>query len=157
LAAALAFFLLSGLKPYTDKLTAVVTLSDEGGSSGRLSGRSACLRPEICEAVCWPWPKDDTLLSRSFNIGSYKLKIRRFLGRHSFGNLFLTALTVSPEGSTRHRRGRACFGDPRPRFAASVQPVRLSATLVDGRRVLGKQKFQAAPKPFAAFDCCNFA
>src|SRR3954462_7471378 len=87
--------LLRGLKHYvgTDRLrqlTGVVTVTDDGGSSGRLRREVGVLPPGgIRKCIAAPPPAED-LLTRLFQ---YRFPNGGGLLGHSFGNLFLTALT----------------------------------------------------------------
>lgn len=84
--------LLRGLKAYTHNLTAVVTVADDGGSSGRLRRDLGILPPGDIRNCLAALSEDESLLSQLFQF--------RFSDRagdlqgHAFGNLFLTALTA---------------------------------------------------------------
>src|SRR6202049_3051507 len=87
--------LLYGLKRYAREpqevdLTAVVTVSDDGGSSGRLRRDFDVLPPGDIRNCMVAMSEDEALLSRLFQ---YRFSHGRGLKGHSFGNLFLTALT----------------------------------------------------------------
>lgn len=93
--------LLRGLKPRVDdpgQLTAVVTVADDGGSSGRLRRELGVLPPGDVRSCLVALADDEDLLARLFR---YRFPSRRTaaggveegLAGHSFGNLFLTALT----------------------------------------------------------------
>lgn len=71
-------------------LAAVVTVSDEGGSSGRLRKDFDILAPGDIRNCMVALAEDEALLSRLFQ---YRFDGGRGLAGHSFGNLFLTALT----------------------------------------------------------------
>lgn len=88
--------LLHGLKLYATpgqpkvSLTAIVTVTDDGGSSGRLRRDFKVLPPGDVRNCLVALSEDEALLSRLFQ---YRFKAGRGLTGHSFGNLFLTALT----------------------------------------------------------------
>lgn len=90
--------LLRGLKKYaqsTDgspliEITAIVTVTDDGGSSGRLRKDFDVLPPGDIRNCMVALSEDEALLSRLFQ---YRFDAGRGLSGHSFGNLFLTALT----------------------------------------------------------------
>src|SRR6516225_6032775 len=88
--------LLRGLKRYTRigagavEIVAVVAVSDDGGSSGRLRREFDVLPPGDIRNCMVALSEDETLLSRLFQ---YRFQSGRGLKGHSFGNLFLTALT----------------------------------------------------------------
>lgn len=82
--------LLRGLKPMTSNLVAVVTVCDDGGSSGRLSKDLGLLPPGDIRNCLVALADDESLLSELFN---HRFQGGNDLGGHSFGNLFLAALT----------------------------------------------------------------
>src|SRR5215831_3919277 len=84
--------LLQGLKRYAKTLdiTAVVTVTDDGGSSGRLRREFDVLPPGDIRNCMVALSEDSALLSRLFQ---YRFEGGRGLKGHSFGNLFLMALT----------------------------------------------------------------
>lgn len=84
--------LLRGLKHFIapDRLTAVVTVADDGGSSGRLRRELGVLPPGDIRNCIVALADDEDLLARLFQ---YRFPNGRGLSGHSFGNLFLTALT----------------------------------------------------------------
>jgi uncharacterized cofD-like protein len=82
--------LLHGLKRYPVDITAVVTVSDDGGSSGRLRREFDVLPPGDIRNCMVALSEDEALLSRLFQ---YRFHAGRGLKGHSFGNLFVTALT----------------------------------------------------------------
>ena len=83
--------LLRGLKAYTNRLTAIVTVADDGGSSGRLRQSLGILPPGDMRNCLAALSDDETLMTQLFQY--------RFangggeLDGHSFGNLFISALT----------------------------------------------------------------
>src|SRR6476661_2935187 len=88
--------LLRGLKRYVKaaegslELTAIVTVTDDGGSSGRLRREFDVLPPGDIRNCLVALSEDEGLLSRLFQ---YRFESGRGLKGHSFGNLFLTAMT----------------------------------------------------------------
>jgi uncharacterized cofD-like protein len=86
--------LLRGLKSYTGgairRLTGVVTVTDDGGSSGRLRRDFGVPPPGDIRNCLVALADDEALLARLFQ---YRFPAGDGLGGHSFGNLFLTALT----------------------------------------------------------------
>jgi uncharacterized cofD-like protein len=87
--------LLSGLKQHVAagelaSLTAVVTVADDGGSSGRLRRDYGVPAPGDIRSCILALADDEGLLSKLFQ---YRFEEGGELGGHSFGNLFLTALT----------------------------------------------------------------
>jgi uncharacterized cofD-like protein len=88
--------LLRGLKRFVKAsdggvdLTAVVTVTDDGGSSGRLRRELDVLPPGDIRNCMVALSQDETLLTRLFQ---HRFTGGRGLKGHSFGNLFLTAMT----------------------------------------------------------------
>ncbi len=142
--------LLRGLKEYVARrpkekvrrpiadLAAIVTVTDDGGSSGRLRREYRILPPGDIRNCMVALSKDEALLSRLFQ---YRFPSGRGLSGHSFGNLFLTALTnvtgdfpeaVRLSGQVLAIRGRI--------YPSTAQNVTLEAELEDGRVVSGETK-----------------
>ena len=81
--------LLRGLKQYTNNLTAIVTVADDGGSSGALRRTLGILPPGDIRNCLAALSEDETVLSQLFQ---YRFGQDSGLDGHSFGNLFITAL-----------------------------------------------------------------
>ena len=81
--------LLRGLKTHTANLTAVVTVADDGGSSGRLRESLGILPPGDIRNCLAALSNDEDLLTQLFQ---YRFSSSDDLDGHSFGNLFITAL-----------------------------------------------------------------
>lgn len=82
--------LLRGLKDHTRNLSAIVTVADDGGSSGRLRESLGILPPGDIRNCLAALSNDETLLTQLFQ---YRFSGSPGLEGHSFGNLFITALT----------------------------------------------------------------
>lgn len=81
--------LLRGLKQHTSNLTAVVTVADDGGSSGKLRESFGILPPGDIRNCLAALSNDEAMLTRLFQ---YRFSGAQGLEGHSFGNLFITAL-----------------------------------------------------------------
>jgi uncharacterized cofD-like protein len=81
---------LRGLKGYTNNLTAVVSVADDGGSSGELRRNLGILPPGDIRNCLAALSDDEALLTQLFQ---YRFGEDTGLGGHSFGNLFISALT----------------------------------------------------------------
>ena len=81
--------LLRGLKTYTRNLTAIVTVADDGGSSGRLRESFGILPPGDIRNCLAALSNDEEMLTQLFR---YRFSGASGLDGHSFGNLFITAL-----------------------------------------------------------------
>jgi uncharacterized cofD-like protein len=131
-------------RPISD-LAAVVTVTDDGGSSGRLRREYRVLPPGDIRNCMVALSKDEHLLSKLFQ---YRFPLGRGLSGHSFGNLFLTALTnvtgdfpqaVRVSSQVLAIRGRI--------YPSTAQNVTLEAELADGQIVAGETKISASKKP----------
>ena len=81
--------LLRGLKRHTSNLTAIVTVADDGGSSGRLRRSLGVLPPGDFRNCIAALADDESLTTQLFQ---YRFGADKDLGGHSFGNLFITAM-----------------------------------------------------------------
>ncbi|MEX0750328.1 MAG: gluconeogenesis factor YvcK family protein, partial [Dehalococcoidia bacterium] len=82
--------LLRGLKEYTGNITAIVSIADDGGSSGRLQRELGVLPPGDIRKNIAALADAEPLMSRLFE---YRFKEGEGLEGHSFGNLFIVAMT----------------------------------------------------------------
>ncbi len=82
--------LLRGLKKYTHNLTAIVTVADDGGSSGELRKNLGILPPGDIRNCLTALADDEEMLAHIFN---YRFGDRAGVNGHSLGNLFISALT----------------------------------------------------------------
>ncbi len=82
--------LLRGLKAYTDNITAIVTVADDGGSSGRLRQELGLPPPGDFRACIAALSEAETLTTSLFE---YRFNEGMGLSGHSFGNLFIAAMT----------------------------------------------------------------
>ena len=129
--------MLRGLKRYTNNLTAIVTVADDGGGSGVLRQELGMLPPgdvrNCLEALANVEPLMSELLHYRFQEGSLK--------GQSFGNLFLAALNgicgSFDEAVSRMSEVLAITGTVLPVTNSSVQ---LEAELENGAKVLGESK-----------------
>lgn len=149
--------LLEGLKRYTVTdgaaapaldLTAVVTVTDDGGSSGRLRREFAVLPPGDIRNCMVALSEDSALLSRLFQ---HRFQAGRGLKGHSFGNLFLMALTQImgdfPEAVKASAEVLNIAGRIYPSTATNVA---LEATLANGNTVLGETRISRSRKKIQA-------
>jgi len=143
--------LLSGLKRYSSNLTAIVTVADDGGSSGVLRRELGVLPPGDIRNCLAALATEEPLLTRLFQ---YRFRAGTGLEGHSFGNLFLSALTAitgSLESAiTASSRVLAVQGTVVP---ATNADVRLWAELEDGRRIEGESQIGHASSPIVRLGC----
>ena len=143
--------LLRGLKRYVKasegavEITAIVTVTDDGGSSGRLRRDFDVLPPGDIRNCMVALCGDEALLSQLFD---YRFTSGRGLKGHSFGNLFLMAMThltgdfahaVTLSSEVLAVRGRI--------YPSTAANVRLAATLVDGKKVSGETRISRSNRP----------
>lgn len=143
--------LLRGLKRYARaapdalEITAVVTVTDDGGSSGRLRRDFDVLPPGDIRNCMVALSQDEALLSRLFD---YRFTGGRGLKGHSFGNLFLMAMThltgdfahaVKLSSEVLAVRGRI--------YPSTDANVRLEAILADGKKVSGETRISRSMRP----------
>lgn len=144
--------LLHGLKRHTaadaaggqriSELTAVVTVTDDGGSSGRLRRQLKVLPPGDIRNCLVALSEDEALLSHLFQ---YRFTGGRGLRGHSFGNLFLAALTRVTGDFTDAVKLSSEVLAVRGRIVPStVRNVTLEAELADGRRLAGESRIGRA-------------
>lgn len=133
--------LLRGLKNHTSNVTAIVTVSDDGGSSGRLSKELGMLPPGDLRNCLVALADDEGLLSELFQ---YRFKDGG-LGGHSFGNLFLAALTeISGDFEEALLRASQILATRGRVLPATLSPVALCAKFTDGRVVCGESEIPKA-------------
>lgn len=138
--------LLRGLKSYTNNLTAIVTVADDGGSSGRLREDFNMIAPGDLRNCLVALADTESLME---NLFQYRFSGKGELSGHSFGNLFLTALTQVYENDVEEAleaaskilkvRGRV--------IPASTEFIKLSAELEDGTIVHGESNIPHGGSP----------
>ena len=134
--------LLSGLKGYTDKLTAVVTVADDGGSSGRLRRDLNILPPGDLRNCLVALAETEPLMGRLFQ---HRFTRQGGLSGHSFGNLFIAALTeVTGDFGEAVRASSKVLAISGQVLPVTLDDVRLTATFADGRKVQGESRITAA-------------
>jgi uncharacterized cofD-like protein len=146
--------LLAGLKQlvgkadepiWIDTLSAIVTVSDNGGSSGRLRDELQMLPPGDIRNCIVALSEDSSLLSRLFR---YRFRGEGELGGHSFGNLFLAALTeVTGDFTEAVRLSSEVLASKGHIFPATISDVHLVAELNDGSIVRGETQISASRAP----------
>lgn len=125
-------------------LTAVVTVTDDGGSSGRLRREYQVLPPGDIRNCMVALSRDELLLGDLFQ---YRFPAGRGLAGHSFGNLFLTALTNVTGDFPRAVQVSARVLAIRGRiYPSTAQNVTLEAELADGKIVKGETNISRSRK-----------
>src|SRR6202050_2334974 len=126
---------------YTPKqveITAVVTVTDDGGSSGRLRREFDVLPPGDIRNCMVALSEDEALLSKLFQ---YRFSEGRGLKGHSFGNLFLTALTdLTGDFSKAVKLSSEILASLGRIYPSTNAKVVLEAELENGKIVKGETK-----------------
>jgi uncharacterized cofD-like protein len=134
----------SAERPIAD-LAAIVTVTDDGGSSGRLRRENRILPPGDIRNCMVALSKDEALLGRLFQ---YRFHAGRGLIGHNFGNLFLAALTHVTGDFTEAIRVSSKVLAIRGRiFPSTLSNVHLVATLENGHTVHGETRITASRSP----------
>ncbi|MBD0361811.1 MAG: YvcK family protein [Coleofasciculus sp. C3-bin4] len=143
--------LLRGLKVYSANITAIVTVADDGGSSGRLRQEFGMLPPGDIRNCLAALADQEKLLTELFQ---YRFSAGSGLVGHSFGNLFLTAMSeitgdleraIAASSQVLAVRGRV--------LPATLSDVRLWAELADGRRIEGESRITEANGKITKIGC----
>jgi uncharacterized cofD-like protein len=137
--------LLRGLKRRTSNLTAVVTVSDDGGSSGRLKKELGVLPPGDIRNCLVALADDEALVTDLFR---YRFTEGEGLSGHSFGNLFLAAMS-GITGNFDHaiKESSRVLNIVGRVLPATLGVVRLCAELDDGTIVEGESNISSAKRP----------
>ena len=136
-------------RPIAD-LAAIVTVTDDGGSSGRLRRENRMLPPGDIRNCMVALSKDEALLSRLFQ---YRFQSGRGLAGHNFGNLFLAALThVTGDFAEAVRVSSKVLAIRGRIFPSTVSNVHLAATLANGIRVKGETNISRSKIPIRRIE-----
>jgi len=136
-------------RPIVD-LVAIVTVTDDGGSSGRLRRENRMLPPGDIRNCMVALSKDETLLARLFQ---YRFHAGRGLRGHNFGNLFLAALThVTGDFAEAVRVSSKVLAIRGRIFPSTVSNVHLVATLTNGKRVKGETRISRSKLPIRRIE-----
>ena len=123
-------------------LCAVVTVTDDGGSSGRLRKELNMLPPGDVRNCIVALSEDEALLSRLFQ---HRFSKGSGLEGHSFGNLFLAALTsITKDFGEAVRLSSEILLTRGHIYPATTANVELEALMEDGARVRGETKITAS-------------
>jgi uncharacterized cofD-like protein len=128
--------------PIIRDLCAVVTVSDDGGSSGRLRKELNMLPPGDIRNCIVALSQDEALLSQLFQ---HRFDRGSGLEGHSFGNLFLAALTsITHDFSEAVRLSSEILLTRGHIYPATTSNIELEAIMEDGSRVRGETKITAS-------------
>lgn len=137
--------LLRGLKQYTENLTAIVTVADDGGSSGRLRGEFGILPPGDIRNCLVALAETETLMDQLFH---YRFGQGDGLVGHSLGNLLLTALAdISGDFQTAIQEASKVLKVRGQVLPSTLKQVVLNAELQDGTAISGESRISQAEQP----------
>ncbi len=143
--------LLRGLKEYSSNITAIVTVADDGGSSGRLRREIGVLPPGDIRNCLAALADEEELLTELFQ---YRFKAGDGLVGHSFGNLFLTVMSEITgdleQAATASSKVLAISGKVVP---STLSDVSLWAEMEDGRIIEGESNIPEAKGRIKNIGC----
>ena len=135
--------LLRGLKTKTSNISAIVTVADDGGSSGRLREELGIIPPGDLRNCLVALADTEPLMEKLFQ---HRFEGASNLAGHSFGNLFLAAMAeVTGDMETALRESSKVLAVKGRVLPASKESVRLDAILEDGTVVEGESRIPEVP------------
>lgn len=136
--------LLRGMKTVTSNVTAIVTVADDGGSSGRLREDLGILPPGDLRNCLVALADTEPLMEKLFQ---YRFEGKGALAGHSFGNLFIAAMHgVTGDMETALQKSSKVLAVKGNVLPASKESVRLDAIMEDGTVVEGESRIPEAHK-----------
>jgi uncharacterized cofD-like protein len=137
---------LRGLKHHSANITAIVTVGDDGGSSGRLRREHGILPPGDFRNSIVALAEVEPLMARLFQ---YRFREGDLAG-HSFGNLFVLAMT-GVTGTFEHalRETSRVLAVQGVILPSTLQDVAICAEFADGSEVCGESRIPEAGRPIA--------
>lgn len=133
--------ILRGLKKYTDNLTAIVTVGDDGGGSGKLREELGILPPGDIRSCILALADDENVMQELFN---YRFPGGPMAGQ-SFGNLFLAAMNgISHDFYDAVRRTSDVLQIKGAVLPVTLSPMVLMATLKNGEIIEGESSIPLA-------------
>ena len=136
--------LLRGIKQATSNVTAVVTVADDGGSSGRLREELGMIPPGDLRNCLVALADTEPLMEKLFQ---HRFEGDSQLSGHSFGNLFIAAMAqVTGDVETALKESSKVLAVKGRVLPASKEFVRLDAIMEDGSVVCGESKIPEAHK-----------
>jgi uncharacterized cofD-like protein len=143
--------LLRGLKNYSANITAIVTVADDGGSSGRLRREIGGLPPGDIRNCLTALADEEKLLTELFQ---YRFMAGSGLTGHSFGNLFLTAMNeITGDWEQAILASSQVLAVRGTVLPSTLSDVKLWAELSDGRRIEGESQITKARGRISNIGC----
>ncbi|NLM17036.1 MAG: YvcK family protein [Candidatus Riflebacteria bacterium] len=136
--------LLKGLKEFRLNLTAIVAVTDDGGSSGRLRKEMQILPPGDIRNCLVALSQSESLLSKLFQ---YRFTEGAHIDGHSFGNLFIAAMTeVLGDFNSAVREAGNILAIKGKVIPVTADNIQLSATFKNGDKIVGETAIATARK-----------
>lgn len=136
--------MLRGLKPYSANITAIVTVADDGGSSGRIRDELGILPPGDVRNTLVALADTEPLMERLFQ---YRFSWGEGLTGHSFGNLFIAAMTdITGDFEQAIREFSKVLAVRGKVVPSTLATVRLGAEYEDGSMAMGESSIPKAGK-----------
>lgn len=136
--------LLRGIKSATSNVTAVVTVADDGGSSGRLREELGIIPPGDLRNCLVALADTEPLMEKLFQ---YRFRGKSELAGHSFGNLFIAAMNeVTGDVEKALQESSKVLAVKGQVLPASKEHVRLDAIMEDGTVVEGESHIPEVQK-----------
>jgi len=130
--------------PFISELSAIVTVSDDGGSSGRLRKELNVPPPGDIRNCIVALAEKEALLSRLFQ---YRFRAGEGLEGHSFGNLFLSAMTdITGDFSEAVKHAAAILATRGHIYPTTTSDAQLYAIMDDGSVVRGETNITASQR-----------
>lgn len=130
--------LLRGIKEHTSNITAIVTMADDGGSSGRLRTELGIPPPGDIRNTLVALADTEPLMERLFQ---HRFSFGEGLKGHSFGNLFIAAMSeVTGDFEAAVKESSKVLAVRGKVLPSTLEEVVLGAEFVDGTRVTGESR-----------------
>ncbi len=134
--------LLRGLKRYTCNITAIVTVADDGGSSGRLRTEMGILPPGDIRSCLVALADTEPLMEKLFQ---YRYKNLEGLAGHSFGNLFIATMTeITGDFEQAIKESSKVLAIRGQVLPSTLESVVLHAQMADGTEIAGESDITRA-------------
>lgn len=143
--------LLRGLKRYTSNITAIVTVGDDGGSSGRLRLEHSIIPPGDIRNCIAALADEEDLITELFQ---YRFKTGPGLEGHSFGNLFLTAMCqITGDMFSAIKESSKVLNISGRVLPSTLDNIKLAAEMEDGTVVVGESLIPEAKGRISRLRC----
>ncbi len=137
--------LLRGIKSVTSNITAIVTVADDGGSSGRIRNDLGIIPPGDLRSCLVALADTEPLMEKLFQ---HRFGGAGGLAGHSFGNLYIAAMTeVLGDVELALKESSKVLAVRGQVLPSSAQTIRLAAEMADGSVVEGESQIPLAGKP----------